>query len=128
MEEITLFVSVVIIIFGVLQIILFFKIWGMTNNVNEIKNIMGNLFGKDLHNNKKQKEIISRDSNNNVEINKEYFPEDSKFQEGDIVIYKPENIKLLVIGYISPNIFKCKTTDESNKTYCFQEDYLDKYQ
>ena len=28
--------SIVIIVFGVLQIILFFKVWGMTNNVNEL--------------------------------------------------------------------------------------------
>ncbi len=28
--------SVILIIFGILQIILFFKIWGMTNNTNKI--------------------------------------------------------------------------------------------
>lgn len=33
----TLFVSIVIIVFGVLQIILFFKLWGMTNDVKKIK-------------------------------------------------------------------------------------------
>lgn len=38
MEEITMFVSIVIIVFGVLQIILFFKLWGMTNDVERIKN------------------------------------------------------------------------------------------
>lgn len=32
MEGIALFVSIVIIVFGVLQIILFFKLWGMTYN------------------------------------------------------------------------------------------------
>lgn len=40
MENITLFVSIVIIVFGVLQIILFFKIWGMTNNIKELKIFM----------------------------------------------------------------------------------------
>lgn len=39
MEGIALFVSIVIIVFGILQIILFFKIWGMTNNVSELKKI-----------------------------------------------------------------------------------------
>lgn len=38
MEGITLFVSIVIIVFGILQIILFFKLWGMTNDVKKIKN------------------------------------------------------------------------------------------
>lgn len=33
------FLTIVLIIFGVLQIILFFKMWGMTNNVKEIKKI-----------------------------------------------------------------------------------------
>lgn len=37
MEGITLFVSIVIIAFGILQIILFFKLWGMTNDVKKIK-------------------------------------------------------------------------------------------
>ena len=36
MDEITI---VVCLIFGILQIILFFKIWGMTNNVKRILNI-----------------------------------------------------------------------------------------
>lgn len=31
------FLTIVLLVFGVLQIILFFKIWGMTNNVNQIK-------------------------------------------------------------------------------------------
>lgn len=42
MEGITLFVSIVIITFGILQIILFFKIWGMTNNVKKIANKLNN--------------------------------------------------------------------------------------
>lgn len=37
MEEMTLFISLVLITSGILQIILFFKVWGMTNNVKEIK-------------------------------------------------------------------------------------------
>ena len=34
------FVSIIIIIFGVLQIILFFKVWAMTNNVKNILNVL----------------------------------------------------------------------------------------
>lgn len=37
MENITLFASIVIIVFGVLQIVLFFKLWEMTNDVKIIK-------------------------------------------------------------------------------------------
>lgn len=32
------FMTIVFLVFGILQIILFFKIWGMTNNVKKIKN------------------------------------------------------------------------------------------
>ena len=37
METTLNIVSIIIIIFGILQIILFFKVWRMTNDVNEIK-------------------------------------------------------------------------------------------
>ena len=40
MEGILSFVSIVMIIFGILQIILFFKLWGMTNNISEIKELI----------------------------------------------------------------------------------------
>jgi len=38
METISLILAIVMLVFGVLQIILFFKIWGMTNNVKKISN------------------------------------------------------------------------------------------
>ncbi len=31
------FLSIVLLVFGVLQIILFFKLWGMTNDVRSLK-------------------------------------------------------------------------------------------
>ncbi|WP_291104402.1 MULTISPECIES: hypothetical protein [unclassified Dysgonomonas] len=36
MENINVFLTVILLVFGVLQIILFFKIWGMTNNTMEL--------------------------------------------------------------------------------------------
>lgn len=38
MEELLTFTGYVLIVFGILQIILFFKVWGMTNDVKKIKN------------------------------------------------------------------------------------------
>lgn len=38
METALNFVSIIIIVFGILQIILFFKLWGMTNDIREMKN------------------------------------------------------------------------------------------
>lgn len=43
MEGMTLFVSIVIIVFGILQIILFFKLWGMTNDVKKIRKSLPNV-------------------------------------------------------------------------------------
>lgn len=37
MENMLTFTGIVIIVFGILQIILFFKIWGMTNDVKTLK-------------------------------------------------------------------------------------------
>lgn len=37
METTSLLLVVIMMIFGILQIILFFKVWGMTNNVKKIK-------------------------------------------------------------------------------------------
>lgn len=38
MEGLMTFTGVVMIVFGILQIILFFKVWGMTNDIKELKN------------------------------------------------------------------------------------------
>jgi len=38
MEGLMTFTGLIIIVFGVLQIILFFKLWGMTNDIKDIRN------------------------------------------------------------------------------------------
>jgi hypothetical protein len=38
MEGIMPFVSILFIVFGILQIILFFKLWGMTDDVRKLRN------------------------------------------------------------------------------------------
>lgn len=40
MESTLNFVSIIIIVFGILQIILFFKLWGMTNDVSKIRDLL----------------------------------------------------------------------------------------
>lgn len=42
MENLLTFVSIIIIVFGILQIILFFKVWGMTNRVVSIDDKLKN--------------------------------------------------------------------------------------
>lgn len=65
------FLSIVLIIFGVLQIILFFKMWGMTNDTKKIKNIaQANGYPDDVYppkiefalgNTEKAKEMVNRE-------------------------------------------------------------------
>jgi nitrogen fixation-related uncharacterized protein len=40
MEDFNMLVAFVVIAIGLIQLILFFKIWGVTNNVREIKEYM----------------------------------------------------------------------------------------
>lgn len=48
MEDIFVFASIVAIILGILQIILFFKLWGMTNDVREMKNMLDIILRKEF--------------------------------------------------------------------------------
>lgn len=61
METTLNIVSIIIIVFGILQIILFFKVWGMTNNVSEMKNMM-ELFLRKEFQEKNQCESIQKKS------------------------------------------------------------------
>lgn len=36
-------IGIVMLVFGILQIVLFFKLWGMTNDVGQIKGLLSNL-------------------------------------------------------------------------------------
>lgn len=46
METFSTIIALVIIVFGILQIILFFKIWGMTNDVAQIRTTLERLASK----------------------------------------------------------------------------------
>lgn len=73
MEEFMMFFSVILIIFGVLQVILFFKIWGMTNNVKELKDLYA-VRSKELSSSINALASVMKDSNchkDNVKEKKE---------------------------------------------------------
>lgn len=46
------FIIIVGIIFSILSIILFFKLWGMTNDIKEMKNMLDLILRKEFQNNK----------------------------------------------------------------------------
>lgn len=49
------FIIIVGIIFSILSIILFFKLWGMTNDVKEMKNILDLMLRKEFQDKKDDK-------------------------------------------------------------------------
>lgn len=70
MENIAFFTLIIVIVFGVLQIILFFKIWGMTNDVRKIKNKTVNSF------NEAHKQIILGNKDRAFEIYQRLYVEE----------------------------------------------------
>ena len=57
--------SIVLLVFGILQVILFFKIWGMTNNVCKIRELMENYTQNNTNNS--SKEVV--EECDNIEVN-----------------------------------------------------------
>lgn len=69
MESFITFLSIIFIVFGVLQIILFFKLWGMTNDVSkllqEVKIITGTKKAEIIQEIKVAEEELTRAEKNN---------------------------------------------------------------
>ena len=93
--------AVFLFVFGILSIILFFKVWGMCNNVKSIKSILTQL---------------SRDNQAKPIPNAESTASQgsSKFAVNQLVIIK-ENEKLFRIA----NVIKC---DDGNYSYADKND------
>lgn len=68
MEGMFIFVGIIIIVFGILQIILFFKAWGMTNDVKKIKNELVGSDSEDLRKKLLNKAVLKEDKNKIAEI------------------------------------------------------------
>lgn len=62
METTLNLVSIIIIVFGILQIMLFFKLWGMTNDISEIKDVMKLFLKNNIQNKTKESESIISDN------------------------------------------------------------------
>lgn len=92
MEGILGFVSIVIIIFGILQIILFFKLWGMTNNIFEIKELIKKYSIEEKASQKPQKSTIKMD-----------------IQIEDLVVELKSKRQLKVVDITEDGRFQCKT-------------------
>lgn len=83
MENILTFTGIIIIIFGILQIILFFKLWGMTNDIRDIRDKYLNAEEKVIG-----KETTTRDDHKIMGESKTDISQylDFKFKPGDLVV------------------------------------------
>ena len=95
MEEFSIIFTVILLIFGVLQIILFFKIWGMCNNIADIQERFKNACPTKEEKRaielmeKQQKTIV--DTNTTADV-----VNATGFNIGDNVIYEPMDRKMIV--------------------------------
>ena len=101
MAEFLVFVSVVA---GIFQIILFFKIWSMTNDVKELKNHIINKNNSSTQSNPSSKES-KKETDNVINLN--------DIKEGNVVYGKKDNKKYTVVKVLSNG--KLRLDDGSNK-------------
>lgn len=108
--------TIILGIFGVLQIILFFKLWGMTNDVEDIKKIISSPDESDLE--RAQVEVLLGNYETAFKIyNRCFIIEAVKLfnDSGNIDYYFKENYKILVNKYQ-------KYIDNSNGLYSIDYD------
>ena len=118
MEGMFTFVGIIIIVFGILQIILFFKMWGMTNNVNEIKNIMELFMRKDFQN----KNVIYQEKDEETSQNT-IFESDIKI---DNLVVELKNERQLKVCEITPDRkYKCRVAGGSTVVGAFSRDEIE---
>jgi len=83
------------LIWGILSIVLFFKIWGMTNDVETIKHILLNVTSKTIAaNNKEASETLSESMGN--------------LEEGDVVVNVETGQELIVVQIFPDGDVTCK--------------------
>ena len=85
--------SIVLLVFGILQVILFFKIWGMTNDIAEMKARFKAIFPTEEE--KKINALIEKQNSTN-ETNTEAINNTKVLNVGDNVIYEPMNRKMII--------------------------------
>lgn len=92
------FISLIIIVFGILQIILFFKLWGMTNDVRLLtEHFCAVSKAQDVE--KEKSDVIEND---------EYDPRLDTIKPGDKVEYIFDG-RELIVDSINGNRFFCNT-------------------
>lgn len=105
MGSFSILIFLVTIVWGVLNIILFFKIWGMVDDVRELKEyFLKQAPHKNLEENKHTEEKNVKPSLTPVQVNWKH-----KFNIGDIVIYKESGKELRIAQVLEKEYqYKCE--------------------
>ena len=114
MEGILNFVSIVVIIFGILQIILFFKLWGMTNNISEIKEILKS------HSVKEKQIQTSSEANKKNDIDRDIEIE-------DLVVELKSERQLKVVDITEDGKFQCITPGGISPVGFFKRSEIERF-
>ena len=99
MEGFSVLIAIVSIVWGVLSIILFFKVWEMTNDIKEIKN---KFLYDTLPNQQKVKEL------------KSFTVNGKDLDEGDVVVEAATGREIIIKSILSDGRFICWR--DKNKT------------
>lgn len=102
------FIALVTIVGAILQIILFFKIWGMTNNVSKILDIMRKQNTSNIVSSKQQQSsqlqpVLSPSTKEETTV------EEIKYSVGDRVLYHSK--ELIIVGDNGDGTYVCTDTD-----------------
>ena len=96
--------SIILLVFGILQVILFFKIWGMTNDIAEM-----NARFKAICPTEEEKKInaLIEKQNSTNETNTEAINNTKVLNVGDNVIYEPMNRKMIIKEITKEGLLVC---------------------
>ena len=104
MEFLNFIILIVSIVFGILQIILFFKIWGMTNDIAEM-----NARFKSICPTEEEKKINAliekQNTTNNTNTGAIY--DAKEYNVGDNIIYEPMNRKMIIKEITEDGLLVC---------------------
>ncbi len=104
--------SIILLVFGILQVILFFKIWGMTNDIAEM-----NARFKAICPTEEEKKInaLIEKQNSANNTNTEAINNTEELNIGDNVIYEPMNRKMIIKEITKEGLLVCISYKENGK-------------
>ena len=111
MEGFTLILGIVGIVWGILNIILFFKIWGMTNDIHDIRELLYKIHPQ-------SKGTID------YRVNTSSNYDNSKFKINDIVVSPNYNGDLKIFDIMGNGEYNCKDANTGAKAGFFKENDL----